>query len=316
MKLGLTLAGSLLVAMLTGCGGSGGSGSANATGTLSVGLTDATVDMVEQVRLYVTGITVKPEGGPPESYDVSLADCLTTPGETDECNPVDLLALQDGIILSLISGLELEAGRYQWLRLEVDESFSYVVEETGGIDIIEVRIPSERGLQLSGGFVILAGENTDIVMDWDARKGLTNPIGQTGYILKPSIRIVDMSEYGTISGSTVDQCDDAGVVYVFEGDLLPEPPETDLTVNLDDIDNNSPDPLVTATVSQRSDGSFGYSIPYLPTATYTVALTCDDDPVPSSDTDLVEANDDIEFIDPQMAIVAERETVEINFPEM
>ena len=59
---------------LSGCGGGSGS-SSDATGTLTVGLTDAPVEMVEQVRLYLTGVTIKPEGGPPESYSVNLTDC-------------------------------------------------------------------------------------------------------------------------------------------------------------------------------------------------------------------------------------------------
>ena len=294
---------------LGGCGGSGSS--RDATGTLSVGLTDATVDMVEQVRLYLTGVTVKPEGGPPESYSVNLTDCSAVPGETDDCNPVDLLALQDGIVLTVLANQELPAGRYQWLRLEVDEERSYIVEQAGGIDDIEVRIPSERGLQLSGGFVILAGESTELVMDWDAQQGLANPVGQSGYILKPSIRITDMSEYGAVAGS-VSECVDTAVVYVFEGNLIEEPP-AEPAANLDDIDNNDPNPLVTASVAQKADGSYGYEVNFLPVGIYTVALTCDNDEVPSSDTDLEEANDALEFINPQIADVEDGLTEQINF---
>lgn len=295
---------------LSGCGGGSG-GSRDTTGMLTVGLTDAPVDMVEQVRLYLTGVTIKPEGGPSESYPVGLTDCLAVPGETDECNPVDLLALQDGIVLTVIANQELSAGRYEWLRLEVDDGRSYIVEDaSGGIDDIAVRVPSERGLQLSGGFVILAGESTDVVMDWDAQKGLANPVGQPGYILKPSIRLIDMSEYGAVAGS-VSECVDTAVVYVFEGDLIPEPP-AEPDANLDDIDNNDPNPLVTASVAQLDDASYGYVVDFLRPGTYTIALTCDNDEVPAGDTE-EEADDDIEFVAPQIANVEDGLTEEINF---
>jgi len=300
--------GILATALLSACGGSG-SGSGD-TGTLTLGLTDATVDSVEQVRLYVTGVTVKRDGGPPQSFPVSLTDCAAVPGETDDCNPVDLLSLQDGLVLTVLADQELLAGRYQWLRLEVDESESYIVEEAGGVADIAVRIPSERGLQLSGGFVILADETTELVMDWDARRGLTDPVGQDGYLLKPTIRVIDMAEYGAIGGSVSDalmmnECAEGGVVYVFEGELLP--------ADLDDIDNNDPNPLVTATVKQQEDGSYAYLANFLPIGPYTVALTCDVDDVPVSDTDLFEANDDIAFISPQVVTVVDGQTQEVGF---
>lgn len=312
------IAATALVLGVVACGGGGSNGDTSNTGTLTVGLTDATVDMVEQVRLYVTGVTVKPENGPPVSYPVPLADCMGMPGESDDCNPLDLLALENGLVLTLLADQEMVTGRYQWLRIEVDEEFSYIVEGTGLIDDrIEVRIPSARGLQLSGGFTILADRSTHIVADWDARKGLTNPVGQDGYILKPSIRITDMSEYGAVTGSIDDglmmnQCADNAVVYVFQDDLIAAAP-ADPAANLDDIDNNDPEPLVTATVKQRSNGSYGYAVDFLPVGTYTVALTCDVDNVPTSDTDPLEADDDITFFDPQVANVADGQTEEINF---
>jgi hypothetical protein len=314
------LTGIIATGLLTGCGGSGND-PVDQNGYLTVGFTDAPVDMVDQVRLYVSRVTVKPETGPPVSYPVNpdLMDCLAVPGETDDCNPVDLLSLQDGIVLTVLANQELAAGRYEWLRLDIDEAQSYIVEDAGGIDDIEVRIPSARGLQLSGGFVILAGETTNLVMDWDARQGLTNPMGFPGYILKPSIRVTDLSEYGAVAGTVSDalmmgQCMDTAVVYVFDGDLIPAPPANpyDPAANLDDIDNNMPNPLVTAAVNPLDVGGYGYEVNFLPLGTYTVALTCDIDNVPATDA-LDDADDVIEFIDPQIAIVEDGQTEEVNF---
>lgn len=300
-------------ALLAGCGGGSGSSAGDGTGTLTLGLTDAPVEDVAQLRLYINGATVKREGGPPETYPIDLTDCTVIPGESDDCNPVDLLSLQDGLILTVLADQPMLAGEYNWLRLDVDQEQSYVVEGTGGVneDII-VRVPSQRGLQLSGGFTILADRTTNLVMDWDARQGLAHAVGTDTYIVKPSIRLTDMAQWGNIEGTVAEtvntgECPEGGVVYVFEGDVMP-----------DDIDNNAPNPLVTAPVRALDQGGFGYRAYYLPSgddgATYTVALTCEpsNDLVPT--TEATDDSDDlIEFIAPQTTVVTNGQTSMINF---
>jgi len=304
----------LLAIVLAGCGGgSGGSDDVLATGRLTVGLTDAAVDSVQEVRIYVTGVTVKREGGPPETVTLNLPDCVGTPGETDICNPLNLLSLQNGIVLALLDGEEVIADRYQWLRAEIDENQSYVVADNG--DIIDLRIPSARGLQLSSGFVILQDRTTTLLLDWDVRKGLVNPLGRPEMMLKPSIRVIDMASYGAIEGTVADALTmgdcanetDTGrgnVVYVFTGDVTP-----------DDIDNNAPNPLTTAPVRMTSNGAYTYEVNFLPPGTYTAAFTCQglDDAIPESDTDQDEANDDIEFIGSSLATVVDGATARVDF---
>ncbi len=299
-------------ALLAGCGGGSG-GSGDGTGTLTLGLTDAPVDNVAQLRLYIEGATVKRPGGPPETYPIDLTDCAGMPGETGDCNPVDLLSLQDGLILTVLADQPMLAGEYNWLRLDIDDARSYVVEDDGGVnEEITVRVPSERGLQLSGGFTILADRTTNLVMDWDARQGLAHAVGTDTYIVKPSIRLTDLAQWGTIEGTVAEttdtgECPDGGVVYVFEGDVVP-----------DDIDNNEPNPLVTASVGPVDRGGFGYTVHYLPSGdsgmTYTVALNCDpsSDLVPTTD-DLEDNNDDIVFVTPQTTIVTDGETKIVDF---
>ncbi|MEZ5550859.1 MAG: DUF4382 domain-containing protein [Pseudomonadales bacterium] len=304
------------VLSLAACGGgSGGSDAPDVlqVGQLSIGMTDAPVDSVEEVRIYVTGVTVKKEDGPPESFPLNLTDCTMEPGESDSCNPLNLLGLRDGVVQSLLDERDVIAGRYQWLRAEIDEARSYVVEDGGGI--VPLRIPSARGLQLSSGFVVLQDRTTHLLLDWDIRKGLVDPVGQAGLMLKPTIRVVDMAAFGAIAG-TVDDALTSGdcssepdtgrgnLVYVFEGDVVP-----------DDIDNNAPNPLVTAPVRSTSNGAFTYRVDYLPPGSYTVAFTCHglDDDVPESDTDLTEADDDIEFVSPQLVEIADGATTSVDF---
>lgn len=306
------------VSSLGACGGgSGGSDGPDVlqVGQLSIGMTDAPVDSVEEVRIYVTGVTVKREEGPPESFPLNLTDCSMEPGESDSCNPLNLLGLRDGLVLGLLNEQDVIAGRYQWLRAEIDDARSYVVEDGGGV--VPLRIPSARGLQLSSGFVVLQDRTTHLLLDWDVRKGLVDPVGQPGLMLKPTIRVVDMAAYGAIAGTvddalTMGDCTsepDTGrgnLVYVFTGDVVP-----------DDIDNNAPNPLVTAPVRSTSNGAFTYRVDYLPPGSYTVAFTCQglDDGVPESDTDLDEANDDIDFVSPQVAEVVDGATTAVNFAD-
>ncbi|MDZ7828725.1 MAG: hypothetical protein U5K33_04305 [Halofilum sp. (in: g-proteobacteria)] len=57
-----TLGGSLLLAgalALAACGG----GSSGSSGSLSLGITDAAVDSVEEVNVVFTGITLQPQDG-------------------------------------------------------------------------------------------------------------------------------------------------------------------------------------------------------------------------------------------------------------
>lgn len=298
--------------ILAGCGGSGSS-SAPQTGTLSLGLTDAPVEDVIGLHLYITGATAKRQGASPESLPIDLTDCAVVPGENPDCNPVDLLTLQDGLILSVLADHEMLAGEYQWLRLEIDSSRSYVVEGTGGVnEDIEVRVPSERGLQLSGGFTILANQSTDLAMDWDAKQGLAHSIGTDSYIVKPSVRLIDLAQFGSIDGTVSDtitsgDCPEGGVVYVFEGDVTP-----------DDIDNNVPNPLTTASVGPGDAGGFAYAVHYLPSGdsgmTYTVALTCEaaSDFVPTTDA-AGDSDDAIAFVSPQTTVVTDGQTNTVSF---
>jgi len=301
------------IGLLVGCGGGSGSRSDTQTGTLSLGLTDAPVDDVIGLHLYITGATAKRQGASPESLPIDLTDCMAIPGETPDCNPVDLLTLQDGLILSVLANHEMLAGEYQWLRLEIDSSRSYVVEGTGGVnEDIDVRVPSERGLQLSGGFTILANQTTHLVMDWDARQGLAHSIGTDSYIVKPSIRLIDLAQFGSIEGTVSDtitsgDCPEGGVVYVFDGDVTP-----------DDIDNNDPNPLVTAAVRPGDAGGFAYAVHYLPSGdtgmTYTVALTCEatGDLVPMTDA-MDDSDDTIAFITPRTTVVMDGQTNTVSF---
>ena len=262
-----------LISLMSGCGG-GSSNSGPSTGTFSLGLTDAPIDEVYEVNVQLTGVTIKPSGGP--AIDFDFAPPVN----------VDLLSLQNGTVFSLLDGETVEAGSYNWIELhanaEFDGSFNSFVRETKSGAMIELRIPSGSTRFVSG-FVITAGQNNSFTLDWDVRKGLTNPTGQDGWHLRPAFRIIDMTEYGSLSGQvadaltmdescTSDADGNGNIVYVFAGtDIVPD--------DLDGVD----DPVTTAPVrvDDTMAGAYTYTVPFLDPGAYTVAFTCQglgDDP--------------------------------------
>ena len=277
---------------LSACGGSSSSNdNGSSTGGVSIGLTDAPVDNVAEVWVEFDAVTLKPKEGKQLVFDF------------DEPRRINLLGLTDGRIEILLDE-EIPAGEYLWTKLDVNAEFddiydSYVVEDSGGR--IELRVPPGR-LKLGQGFTVLADETTAFVIDWNLRMGLTNPVGQPGYKLQPSLRITDLTEYGTIAGtvdSTLlapanDDCTsdlntgDGNVVYVYPG----------LDVEPDDANDSSPNPITTANVKLNSaSGQQEYMATFLPPGDYTVAFTCEgrDDVMPDPDEPDKPVDDDIDF---------------------
>lgn len=259
--------------VLAGCSGGGGSGSSGRT-SLSVSLMDAPVDGVTAVHVRITGIWLKPESGP--AVQLTLANGPRT---------VNLIELTDTNAAILVDDAPITPGHYEWLAMDVSAEHdnvmdSYVVTTTGGQE--ELRVPSGR-VRLVSGFDIAANQATRFLFDWDMRTGLVDPPGLPGYLLKPAFRMLEVTEYGVLSGTVaagtitaaanVCNTDDANldlgnVVYVFAGS----------NVTPDDIDGTD-DPIATADVVPVN-GIYSYRVA-LTAGDYTVAFTCqaaDDEP--------------------------------------
>jgi hypothetical protein len=279
----------LALAIAACSSGSDGEG----TGVLNLSLTDAAIDTVKEVHIEFEGVTLKPANGAP--IEIMF----------DSPKTFDLMKLQNGVTAELLPDTTVPAGRYNWIRLHVNAEFDNVYDSYAKHDDdseVEVAVPSgsESGLQLSSGLTVLAGQSMDIVVDWDLRKALTDPVGQPGLFVRPSLRVIDMAKYGTLEGSvdvaliedvdcTSDPVADTGnAVYVYTGGV-PEP---------EDIQQLGTDPLVTATVN--FDGvEYGYRVAFMPTGTYTVAFTC------QAGDDVADAADDIVFSRVVMGVVIE-----------
>ena len=247
------------------------------TGSLSISVTDAPVDTAQKVVVEFTGVEIKPANGNSISYDFTER-CTADPASCQ----IDLLTLSNGVSQQLLDDETVPAGLYNWLRLMVKAEpitqDSYIVIDGNEF---ELRIPSgaQTGLKLNRGFVVPAGGTASFTIDFDLRKSVHDPVGSSDYLLRPTLRIVDNTEIGTLSGS-VDASfyaggDCTGAVYVFEGDVT-EP---------DDVDSGLVDPITTAIVTD--DGAYNYKVGFLSTGDYRVAFTCDalaDDPEVDNDS--------------------------------
>ncbi|HEX5420979.1 MAG TPA: DUF4382 domain-containing protein [Gammaproteobacteria bacterium] len=254
------------------------------SGTLSLSLVDAPIQDAAEIWIRIKNISLKPAGAGP-AIDFPIDPPLE----------VNLLSLTPDSAATLLDGVKVPAGSYDWLAMDVDAEFdgvtndSYVTTQAGGME--ELRVPSGR-LRLVSGLTITADQATSFMIDWNARMGLVHPPGQQGYMLRPAFRVVDMTLYGTVSGKVAaatiqssaclaDNPNDANagnVVYVYAG----------TGVTPDDIDGTDPEPVATVNVEQNAAGDYVYKTLLSP-GTYTLAFTCqagnDDPDTDDTDTD-------------------------------
>ncbi|MDH5612128.1 MAG: DUF4382 domain-containing protein [Gammaproteobacteria bacterium] len=243
------------------------SGSSSPTGSLTINVTDAPIDTAEKVIIEFSGIEIKPQNGTSISFDFT-EKCTSDP---DLCQ-IDLLALNNGLSQQLLDSEIVSSGQYNWLRLmvnaEANVKDSYIV--IAGKEY-ELHIPSgaQSGLKLNQGFVVPAGGEANFTIDFDLRKSVHDPVGMSGYILRPSLRMMNNVETGTLSGSidasfySSGSCN--GAVYVFDGSVD--------TPDDEDGEGYGPDPITSALVND--DGVYNYKVSFLTEGNYLIAFTCD-----------------------------------------
>jgi len=271
---------------LAGCGGS-----SDGEGLLTVKLTDSPVETADHVYVVFEGLEIKPVDDEAISFDF------------DSRREIDLLTLQDGVTESLLDGADVPVGDYEWIRLKI-----YAAEDTQDSSRIVVPdgayangqtyeagtyplfIPSgfQTGLKLVRPFSVAAGSTTRLVIDFDLRKSVIAPPGLApNFLLKPTLRLVDELETGTVAGDVdvayladqfevdVEACFPA--VYLFEGgEATP-----------DDADRDSADgadPVLYETLEPNAEGIAAYVFAFVAATRdgvdgddYTVAFTCDGD---------------------------------------
>ncbi|MFQ5982912.1 MAG: DUF4382 domain-containing protein [Woeseiaceae bacterium] len=274
--------GGCLLIFLAACGG-GGEAPVDPTGIINISVTDAPIDEVTEVNVQFAGVTLKPQSG--DEIEMIF----------DPPKDFDLLTLTGGMTAELLPDTRVPVGPYIWIRLAVNAEFDNVFDSYAVIPQgqVELRVPSgsQSGLKLVSGFTVTQDQSTNMVIDWDLRKALTDPIGRPGLHLRPALRVTNMAVFGTLTGTvaealvTDDSCtndlgmDTGNAVYLYVGVV-------DTPGDIGDPDN---EPFTTATVSQNESGAYVYEVNFLSVGEYTAAFTCqasDDDP---------EADDDIAF---------------------
>ena len=283
-----------LVILLVACGGGGSSGG----GSLSLSVTDAAVDSALQVVVVFTGVEIQASTGDRINIDYA------TPKQ------IDLLALSGGDTALLLDGQSLPSGSYNWIRLRLDEDASYIDVGAGQENL---RIPSgaNTGLKLNRGFAVAENGSVAFTIDFDLRKSVTLSAG--AYKLRPTLRIVDDSEVGSLMGLADNtmvsaNCADAnlsaGAVYLFENE----------NGVADDVDGDAGDPIATALVALNADADYAYKIAFLPAGDYLAAYTCDAANDEPNDPDDGDSEDDaLTFFGNAVVSIAAGSTTTLNF---
>lgn len=287
-----------LAVTVSACGGGGSGSSDDATGSVSLNVTDAPTDAFTEVVVTFTGVTLQPADG----------ERITI--EFDEPKTLDLLDLQGGKTAPLLEDVEVAAGEYAWIRLSLDESNLYVMNKSGGMETLAVPSGGQTGLKLVSGFNVAAGGESDFTIDFDVRKSIVDPQGNgvaADYFLKPALRLVNNLEIGSISGTvdyaTINQgdsCDYEGMTYIYMGaDAEP----TDLNVNAET------GPLMAVPVNDdENPGTYTYKAAFLSEGDYTVSYSCE--------LDDNETDNALTFIDTQnvTVVAGETSTADIDAP--
>lgn len=256
------LCGLLLLAILSGCGGS-----SDSNGTLNLAVTDTPVDGASSVVVAFTGVELMGPGG-----------MTTFTFKTEQS--IDLLKLQGNASTALLSGVTVPAGDYQWMRLDIDAAHSYLITTAGGKFPLSIPSGSQTGLKLVSGFTVAQGGIADFTIDFDLRQSVTldNSGGTTTYTLTPALRLINMQAVGTVTGTvaatlniggtliTATTCSPA--VYVYQGSGI-VPQGYNVTVS------GGTAPLTSADVSLDSmTGNYSYTVGFLAPGSYTLAVTC------------------------------------------
>lgn len=269
--------------LLTACGsdsgGGGDGGGGGSTGTASLSLTDAPIDDALDVTVRIDGVEFQPaDGDRTMFYLANTSGTCEVVNDHDPGHPceVNLLEYQGINRITLLDNVTLPAGQYSWLRLMLNDDPGFITLLDGRN--FDLRVPSgaQTGLKLHSGFIVAVGNHTDYTIDFDLRKSVHDPIGLDEYLLRPTLRLMDNSQVGSLSGNVdpgfFEGGDCSGAVYLFYGDTLDAPDD-------EDGDGGGPDPITTVLVPD--DGTHAYMVGFLTEGDYIAAFTCDalaDDP--------------------------------------
>lgn len=273
-------AGAVFVTFSMGCSGGASDTAPSATGpiipavgSISISLTDGPWEEARALVLHITGMELGHSNG-----DVIGLD---PPGGPMS---VDMMQLQNGVIQSLLAGVDVPMGQYEWVRMRLDLSQSYIeMAGTGGRHDMQMGSNASNGLEAHEPFQILDSIHHEFVLEFDIRRGVQHhDMGMMGdqYELHSAMRLVNMDGAGGVTGmvdaSMIDinypDCDPAlggNWAYLFPGDAT-DPDDVAETES-----DGVPGPIATDRVEMDpGTGDHFYHFGYLPAGSYRIAFTC------------------------------------------
>ena len=262
----------LLTLPLTACGGSS---SSSTPATMNLGITDGPVASASAVVISFTGVELQPSGG-----GSAVTFNFNSP------QTINLLNEQNGNEASLLNGVSVPAGNYDWIRLLLNVSSSGTVANSY-IEINGAQYPlvipsgAQTGLKLVQGFTMTANQVANFTIDFMLQQSITAPPGLTSgggtqdYLLKPALRLINNVQAGTISGtvalSTLQSISACLAGYSGSGPL----PNAQVDIFSGTVTpSSSLTPVVEPEIALSSSGSYSYDQPFLLAGGYTEAVAC------------------------------------------
>jgi hypothetical protein len=169
---------------------------------------------------------------------------------------INLLELQGGETFFL-EETELASGQYNQVRLGLSSSG-------------ESAIPSgtQTGYKIVGGFSIPDGGITSVIIDFDVRKSVVKAGNSGKYILKPTLRLIEDANVGSIEGNVTGEFDGNLVVYAYNDG---EYNENEKEPNADGV------VFANAVTSSNVDAEGNYNLSFLPSGTYDLVIASFDE---------------------------------------
>jgi len=239
--------------------------SLNGPAQVTVLLTDAPVDYIDEALVDIGEVVLVPAGG---GDHIVLSDDGTD-------GPVNLLDLQDAAT-EVLADAEIEAGTYSQLRLVVESasvSLADGYEFVDGSTEKDLVVPSgaQTGIKLlltngedDGPLVIPPGDLM-LVVDFDASQSFViqgnpeTPAGIHGMHFQPTLRVVVIDVAGSIAGTVSTDLSTARV--------------DSLRVRAVPVDDGLVEQYQTETATTRTKSDGTYKLWFLAPGRYTVRVT-------------------------------------------
>lgn len=208
-------------AALTACGGGGSDSSSTApsthSGSFSLSVAGGSAAGYDRVWVTIDTVALTAEADRPWS----ATDSAWTIVRLGSPVTLDLAALTNGVVGSLLVGKPLAAGTYGQLRLFLvppdaalsasakDHQLSYNDQvDTTTADGVAHHVPLELtdnslGLRSGGPITIEANTNADVTLQWDVDHDLVRVAsaeGQSRFVLRPALQRYDLENTGAIVG--------------------------------------------------------------------------------------------------------------------